>query len=348
MSNAPMLSIIVPMFNEADVLTAFFERLQASLRAVTPNYEVICLNDGSTDTTLSQLRAFAQQDERIKIINLSRNFGKEIALSAGFDFSSGNAVIPIDADLQDPPEYIPKMVQKWQAGAKVVLARRRDRSSDTWLKRMTARYAYWVFSKLTKPAIPSNVGDFRLLDRVVVEALKQLPERNRFMKGLFSWVGFEAVTIEYDRESRNAGTTSWNYWKLWNFTLDGITSFSSLPLRIWTYLGLSMSMLAFGYFCLILIKTAFYGVDVPGYASLISVMLFFHGILLIGLGVIGEYIGRIFMEVKNRPLYLVAEQIGFESNSERHDPADIESLGADDNAAKTASGLPPQRSVSSL
>lgn len=328
MPNTPMLSIIVPMFNEEDVLSIFFERLQASLRAVTPNYEIICVNDGSTDGTLHKLRAFSEQDARIKFVNLSRNFGKEVALSAGFDFAQGQAVIPIDADLQDPPEYIPKMVQKWQSGAQVVLAKRRDRSSDTALKRWTAKFAYWLFSKLTKPAIPPNVGDFRLLDRVVVDALKQLPERNRFMKGLFSWVGFETVTIEYDRESRSAGTTKWNYWKLWNFTLDGITSFSSLPLRIWTYIGLIMSAFAFTYFSVIMVKTFLFGVDVPGYASLISVMLFFHGLLLIGLGIIGEYIGRIFMEVKNRPLYLVSETAGFENYTSVPDAPEF--AGSDD------------------
>jgi glycosyltransferase involved in cell wall biosynthesis len=308
----PTLSIIVPMYNEEEALDGFFKRVQRVLQTVTPSYEIICVNDGSRDLTLARLRQVAERDERIKVVNLSRNFGKEIALSAGLDHAVGDAVIPIDADLQDPPEVIPLMVAKWRAGAKLVLAKRRDRSTDGWLKRLTASGAYWLFSKLTHPQIPQNVGDFRLMDRAVVNAIKRLPERSRFMKGLFAWIGYEAETVEYDREARFAGETKWNYWKLWNFALDGITSFSSLPLRVWSYLGFGVSLFAMGYLGFTIAKTMIFGLDVPGYASLLSVILFFNGVLLVGIGVIGEYLARIFTEVKARPLYIVSETIGME------------------------------------
>jgi len=312
----PTLSVVVPMYNEEESMETFFSRTQRTLQTVTHSYEIICVNDGSRDKTLAQLRARSEQDARIRVVNLSRNFGKEIALSAGLDHASGDAVIPIDADLQDPPEIIPLMMAKWRGGAKLVLAKRRNRATDTWLKRITANGAYWAFSKLTHPRIPQNVGDFRLMDREVVDSIKSLPERSRFMKGLFAWIGYEAEIVEYDREARTAGETKWNYWKLWNFALDGITSFSSLPLRIWSYLGFGVSLLALGYLGFILTKSVFFGLDVPGYASLMSVTLFFNGILLIGVGVIGEYLSRIFTEVKARPLYIVAEKIGFEQKAQ--------------------------------
>jgi glycosyltransferase involved in cell wall biosynthesis len=307
------------MYNEEEALDGFFGRLQRALQTVTPSYEIVCVNDGSRDLTLARLRQAAERDDRIKVVNLSRNFGKEIALSAGLDHASGDAVIPIDADLQDPPEVIPLMVAKWRAGAKLVLAKRRDRSSDGWLKRVTANGAYWLFSKLTHPRIPQNVGDFRLMDRVVVNAIKRLPERSRFMKGLFAWIGYEADIVEYDREARSAGETKWNYWKLWNFALDGITSFSSLPLRVWSYIGFGVSLLAMAYLGVIISKSLIFGLDVPGYASLMSVILFFNGISLIGIGVIGEYLARIFTEVKARPLYIVSETIGIETIAENGD-----------------------------
>lgn len=317
----PTLSIVVPMYNEEESMETFFKRTQRALQTVTQSYEIICVNDGSRDRTLAQLRAYAERDTRIRVVNLSRNFGKEIALSAGLDHAAGDAVIPIDADLQDPPEVIPLMLAKWRGGAKLVLAKRRDRSTDTWLKRITANGAYWAFSKLTHPKIPQNVGDFRLMDRDVVDAIKRLPERSRFMKGLFAWIGYDAETVEYDREVRSAGETKWNYWKLWNFTLDGITSFSSLPLRVWSYLGFGVSFLAMGYLAFILTKSVVFGLDIPGYASLMSVTLFFNGILLIGVGVIGEYLSRIFTEVKARPLYIVSEKIGFEQEAQSGVPA---------------------------
>ena len=318
----PTLSLVVPMYNEEEALDGFFNRLQRVLSTVTPSYEIICVNDGSRDLTFARLRQVAERDDRIKIVNLSRNFGKEIALSAGLDHATGDAVIPIDADLQDPPEVIPLMVAKWRAGAKLVLAKRRDRSSDGWLKRLTANGAYWLFSKLTHPRIPQNVGDFRLMDRDVVNAIKRLPERSRFMKGLFAWIGYEAELVEYDREARSAGETKWNYWKLWNFALDGITSFSSLPLRIWSYLGFGVSLIAMAYLGFTIAKTVIFGLDVPGYASLMSVILFFNGVLLIGIGVIGEYLARIFTEVKARPLYIVSETIGIDTSARSDETPD--------------------------
>lgn len=320
----PTLSIIVPMYNEEEAMDGFFKRVQRVLQTVTPSYEIICVNDGSRDLTLARLRQAAERDERIKVVNLSRNFGKEIALSAGLDHATGDAVIPIDADLQDPPEVIPLMIAKWRAGAKLVLAKRRDRSSDSWLKRVTANGAYWLFSKLTHPRIPQNVGDFRLMDRDVVNAIKRLPERSRFMKGLFAWIGYEAETVEYDREARSAGETKWNYWKLWNFALDGITSFSSLPLRVWSYLGFGVSLFAMAYLAFTVAKTVIFGLDVPGYASLMSVILFFNGVLLVGIGVIGEYLARIFTEVKARPLYIVSETIGIESSAATRDAPEFQ------------------------
>lgn len=318
----PTLSIVVPMYNEEEAMAHFFKRVQTVLKTVTEAYEIICVNDGSQDLTLARLREWAETDARIKVVNLSRNFGKEIALSAGLDHAVGKAVVPIDADLQDPPEVIPLMLAKWRAGAKLVLAKRRDRSSDGWLKRATANGAYWLFSKLSRPQIPQNVGDFRLMDRVVVDAIKRLPERSRFMKGLFAWVGYEAEIVEYDREARSAGETKWNYWKLWNFALDGITSFSSLPLRIWSYLGFGVSIFAMGYLAWTVAKTLIFGLDVPGYASLMSVILFFNGISLIGIGVLGEYLGRIFTEVKARPLYIVSETIGLDSAAQLNSTVD--------------------------
>ncbi|MDJ0920303.1 MAG: glycosyltransferase family 2 protein [Henriciella sp.] len=313
----PTLSIVVPMYNEEAMLHLFFKRMSAVLSTITPSYEIICVNDGSRDDTLGRLRFFAQQDERIKIVNLSRNFGKETALSAGLDYASGDAVIPMDADLQDPPEVIAQLIAKWRAGAKVVLAVRADRSSDSWLKRVTANGAYSIFSRLSEPRIPRNAGDFRLMDRVVVDAIKRLPERSRFMKGLFAWVGYETEVVEYVREERAAGETKWNYWKLWNFALEGITSFSSLPLRVWSYVGFAVSLGAMLFGGWTVAKTLIFGIDVPGYASLMSVMLFFNGIMLIGIGVLGEYMARIFTEVKARPLYIVAETVGFDEAVDR-------------------------------
>lgn len=308
------LSLVVPMHNEAEVCGIFFERILPILQDVTENYEIICVNDGSQDDTLSILTAFHLRNPRIKIVSLTRNFGKETALTAGIDHASGDAVIPIDADLQDPPELIPDLVARWQQGFDAVIAVRRDRRSDGIMKRATANAFYRVIGKLSEVPIPHNAGDFRLLDRTVINALKRLPERGRFMKGLYAWVGFNSTTVEYTRPSRAAGKSKWKFWGLWNFALDGIFSFTTLPLRIWTYIGLGTAVFAGLYGLFIIVDTAIYGIDVPGYASLIVLLLFFSGMNMIGLGVLGEYVGRIFSEVKQRPLYLVDSLTGLETN----------------------------------
>jgi glycosyltransferase involved in cell wall biosynthesis len=257
------------------------------------------------------LRKCAEADARIKVIDLSRNFGKDIALSAGLDHARGDAIVPIDVDLQDPPELIPEMLGLWQEGHEVVLAIRGDRSSDTHTKRITAGLFYRLMSWFGDITIPAHAGDFRLMDRSVVDALKRLPERTRFMKGLFAWLGFRQTAIYYTRPPRAVGYTKWKPWKLWNYALDGVVSFTTLPLRIWTYLGFLVALFSLGYLVVIVLRTLMLGVDVPGYASILSVVLLFSGFNMIGLGLLGEYIGRIFVEVKQRPLYLIRETIGF-------------------------------------
>lgn len=306
------LSIVVPVYNEALNIDRFFQRLNTVLDSLSMHYEIICVNDGSTDGTLERLIGYHQCNPLTKILSLSRNFGKEIALSAGIDYAQGKAVIPIDADLQDPPELIKELIGKWREGFDVVYATRRTRQDESWVKRMTANLFYRTVNYLTEIPIPHNTGDFRLLDRRVVDLLSKLPERTRFMKGLFSWVGFKQTAILYDREGRHAGKTKWNYWGLWNFAIDGITSFSSLPLRVWSYIGLVISLAAFIYAVILIFRTLVAGVDVPGYASLMVVILFLGGIQLIGLGIIGEYLGRVYNEVKERPLYLVRDCYGFD------------------------------------
>ena len=299
------LSLVVPMYNEEKGIEAFFGRVIPILDSVTNSYEIVCVNDGSSDRTLDLLLQARERNPRIKALDLSRNFGKEAALSAGLDYARGNAVIPIDADLQDPPEVIPEFVAAWRDGYEVVLGRRADRSSDSLAKRLTAALYYNVHNLVSEVPVPENVGDFRLMDRKVVEAIKLLPERRRFMKGLFAWLGFKAKTIVYRRDIRSAGKSKFSGWRLWNLAIEGITSFSTVPLRIWTYLGLVIASLAFVYGLFIIIQTLIYGISVPGYASLITIVLFLGGIQLLGLGVIGEYLGRVYTESKQRPIYVV-------------------------------------------
>lgn len=306
-----MLSLVVPMYNEAEVLPHFFSRVWPILDSLECDYEILCVNDGSSDETLTLLQTERESDPRVKIIDLSRNFGKELALTAGIDHAIGDAVIPIDADLQDPPEIIPEMVRKWQEGYEVVLGVREDRSSDTFLKRSSANWFYKAMGKLGEVAIPANAGDFRLMDRQVVDSLKLIRERSRFMKGVFAWVGYKTTAVSFSRDKRAAGETSWKYWKLWNFALEGIISFSSLPLKIWSYVGVLTSLGALFFMTFVILRTLFVGVETPGYASMMAVLLFFFGIILICLGVIGEYLGRIFLEVKQRPLYLIRKSYGF-------------------------------------
>mgnify|MGYP001801694443 CR=1 FL=1 len=327
-SDTPDLSLIVPMYNEEESCQRFFETVVPVLTSLTEKYEIICINDGSRDDTFAVLQTCRAANDRIKLINLSRNFGKEAALTAGLDMARGKAVIPIDADLQDPPELIVDMHKAWQEGAQVVLARRIDRSSDTIFKRLSARYFYSLFTKLSKPGIPADVGDFRLMDRVVVEAMKKLPERSRFMIGLFAWVGYRQVTIDYVRPERAAGETSFNFTKLWNFALDGIFSFSAIPLKIWSYFGVGVSILSVIYMSYLIMQTIITGVDVPGYASTLSVILFFNGIMMLSLGAIGEYVARIFVEVKQRPLYLINELEGFDQTvASEPQPSPRQSVG---------------------
>lgn len=311
MNQIPDLSIVTPMYNEETNIDYFFERLESVLYSLRVSYEIICINDGSRDNTLNCLVNHHYRNPAVKVLNLSRNFGKEIAMTAGIDYASGLAVIPIDADLQDPPELIGQLLEKWREGYDVVYATRTTRAGETWLKKVTAKVFYQTLEKVSKVPVPRNTGDFRLMDRRVVDALKRLPERNRFMKGLFSWVGFKQTSITFSRDKRHQGKTAWNYWKLWNFALDGLTSFSAAPLKIWSYAGLGLSGLAFLYGTFLVIRTLILGVDVPGYASLMAVVLFLGGVQLISMGIIGEYLGRIFEEVKGRPIYLLRDTYGF-------------------------------------
>lgn len=308
----PDLSIIVPVYNEEASVDLFFTRIEPVLAQTGLTYEIICVNDGSQDATLDRLVARREIDPAVKILDLSRNFGKEAALTAGLDCCAGAAAIPIDVDLQDPPELILRFVEKWREGYEVVYGIRVSRDADGLLKKATASGFYRLHNRLSQLQLPRNAGDFRLLDRRVVDALKQLPERNRFMKGLFTWVGFRQIGIHYERPGRARGTSSWNYWRLWNFALDGITAFSTLPLRVWSYVGGIVSLLAFLYASFLIVRTLIFGVDLPGYASLMVVILFMGGIQLISLGVIGEYLARLFQEVKQRPVYLVRAAYGWE------------------------------------
>lgn len=278
---------------------------------------MICINDGSKDDTLLQLIALHQRDSRIQIIDLSRNFGKEAALTAGLDAARGDAAIPLDADLQDPPEVIPELIKHWKEGFDVVNAVRLSRDGESWLKRASAHFFYRVINRMSEVDIPADTGDFRLLSRPVLDALQSLPERRRFMKGLFAWVGFRSTNIYYHRAPRHGGKTTWNYWKLWNFAVEGITSFSQVPLQMAAYLGFLVSLLAFLYAIWLVISTLVYGNPVKGYPSMMVTLLFLGGVQLMALGVIGEYLGRIYEESKHRPIYLV-RQI-WQRHTQHHD-----------------------------
>ena len=307
-SSKKLISIICPCYNESKTVGLFIDSINKTMKNADADYEIIFINDGSTDDTLNCLTQLKQLHPTIRIIDLSRNFGKEVALTAGLDHAKGDALIPIDVDLQDPPELILEMLNKWQEGYDVVLAKRVDRSADSIAKRKTADWFYQLHNKISHIKIPQNVGDFRLIDRKVADALKQLPERQRFMKGLFAWVGFNTTEIEYTRPERIAGDTKFNTLKLLNLAVEGITSFSNAPLRIWSFLGILLSSFSFLYGLFIILRTLFFGIDTPGYASLLTVILFFSGIQMLGLGVLGEYIGKIHTETKLRPLYIIKEE----------------------------------------
>ncbi|BDA79152.1 glycosyl transferase [Leptospira kobayashii] len=314
-SSLPQISVIAPFYNEETGAKEFFLRVESVLSKLPYSYEIIAINDGSRDNTFPILLSEQKRNPKIKLLNFSRNFGKEAALSAGLAYSSGDMIIPIDSDLQDPPEIIPDMIQKWKEGYEVIYAKRKERAGETWFKKLTANFFYKSISYMSDVDIPRDVGDFRLIDRKVVDAINSLGERNRFMKGIFAWVGFKHTFIEYDRDARFEGNTKWNYWKLWNFALDGILMFSTIPLKIWSYIGFAVSGFAFFYLIFRIVRVLIRGIDVPGYDSTIVIVLFLGGIQLIGIGVLGEYIARVFHEVKQRPVYLVSETIGFKTDS---------------------------------
>ena len=304
-----LVTLVAPFYNEALGTAEFFRRVeQVALALPAYRLEIVAVNDGSRDDTWKELLKAREQYPNVHLVDLSRNFGKEAALTAGLDRATGDAVIPIDSDLQHPPELILEMLAQWEAGAEVVLARRQDRQTDGPVQKLMATLFYRFHNVISNVHVPPGVGDFRLMDKRVVHALRQLPENHRFMKGLFAWVGFRTVTVLYSPAERAQGSSSFNLWKLWNFALEGITSFSTAPLRIWSYVGAGVSALALVYGSLIVIKTLMYGTDVPGYASIMAATLFLGGIQLIGIGVMGEYIGRIYNEVKRRPVYLVREE----------------------------------------
>lgn len=300
------VSLVVPVFNEAQAIGLFLARIdQVFARETDVSLELIFVNDGSSDSTLELLLEHQKTDSRIRIVDLSRNFGKEAALTAGLEAATGQVVVPIDVDLQDPPEVIVQMIAKWREGFEVVLGHRVSRHSDTWAKKTSASWFYRLHNKISDQPLPENVGDFRLMDRCVVDALHSLPESRRFMKGLFAWVGFRTTHIDYERDERVAGESKFNGWRLWNFALEGITSFSTEPLKIWTYMGLFVSVISFAFAMFIVVRTMFTGVDVPGYASLMVAVTFLGGLQLIGIGVLGEYLGRTYIESKRRPVFLV-------------------------------------------
>ena len=304
------LSLVVPVFNEEAMLPLFHQTVRESELLAPYDVEIVLVNDGSTDATSDIAHQLAEQDEKVVLVDFSRNFGKEPALFAGLSYATGDAIIPMDVDLQDPIDVIPALIERWQNGADVVLAKRVDRQQDSYLKRLSAEWFYRFLNSISTPKIEPNVGDFRLMSRSVVEAILRMPERNLFMKGVLSWVGYKTEVVSYERAARAAGSTKFNGWKLWNLAVEGITSFSTVPLRIWTYLGLGVALLSFAYAGWLILGKVLWGNPVPGYPSLMTAILFLGGVQLIGIGVLGEYIGRIYLEVKQRPRYVVKQVTG--------------------------------------
>jgi polyisoprenyl-phosphate glycosyltransferase len=310
---SPLISIIVPVKDEQDGIAPFVARVSPILEGIAGKaWEILFIDDGSEDATLAAIGLAYSHDKRVRAASLSRNFGKEAALSAGLDLARGAAIVPMDVDLQDPPEVLVDMVAKWRAGADVVYGVRSNRLSDSLPKRLTADLYYRAHNWLSHDKIPEHAGDFRLLDRKVVDVIKRMPERNRFMKGLFAWSGFKQDSVAYERVERELGTSKFRYWKLWTLALDGITSSSTVPLRVWSYIGGIVALIAFGYALFLMIHTLVSGVDTPGYASMMTAILFFGGLQLISLGVLGEYVGRILTEAKGRPIYVIRETIGMD------------------------------------
>ena len=322
------LTLIVPVFNEEKAIPRFLEEVSHRLQGLDAKIEILFVDDGSNDRTFAVILDAAAKDARVRYIKLSRNFGKEVALTAGLEMARGDAVVPMDVDLQDPPELILEFVRLWRQGYKTVYGARRRRDTDSFMKRITAGGFYRVFNAVADMQIPEDAGDFRLIDREVVEVIRQLPERNRFMKGIFSWAGFSTIGVPYDRPAREVGQTSFNYRKLFRFAMDGITSFSTLPLRVWSAFGAVMALVSLGYMLFLVVRTLVFGVDWPGYASLMSAVLFFGSVQLISVGVLGEYIGRIYFETKRRPLYVVeASNLGVAAVSARVGAADPSGSG---------------------
>ncbi len=309
MDQRQLISIVVPAFNEEAVLPQFHQTISEVLSEQPFDFEIVYINDGSSDNTLGIINELRQADKQVTLIDLSRNFGKEIALTAGLQKAAGDAVIVIDADLQDPPELIPDLIREWQNGYDVVYAQRTHRKGESLFKRTTAHFFYRIIQRISKIAIPEDTGDFRILSRRAVNALNTFGEQHRFMKGLFAWIGYSQKAVHYQRDPRHAGETKWNYWKLWNFALDGITSFTTAPLKISTYLGLFTAASAFVYGIYMVIETLIYGNPVPGYPSLIVIILILGGVQLVAIGILGEYLGRIFNETKRRPLYFINEYL---------------------------------------
>lgn len=310
------VSLIVPVYNEEDAIDSFYEHIQTILTRTDYEFEVLFVDDGSTDGTFACLERLHKRDPRVRAVEFSRNYGKEHALAAGLKLARGDAAIPMDVDLQDPPEVVHAFLAKWEEGCDTVIGVRRRRATDSLAKRVSASLFYRFYNLVCGKHLVSNAGDFRLLDRKCITALNALTERVRFTKGLYAWIGFRQACVEYDRPPRVRGTSKWSGWKLWNLALDGITSFSSLPLRIWSYLGGCLALLGFAYALWLVLRTLVQGVDVPGYASLMVVTLCLGGLILLSLGIIGEYLGRIFEEIKGRPLYIVRSRLGFEETDE--------------------------------
>jgi glycosyltransferase involved in cell wall biosynthesis len=301
----PLVSVVVPFHDEQDNVLALHTRLCGVLDGAGLTWELVCVNDGSRDGTLAALVDLAREDARVRVYDLSRNFGKEAALTAGLDQARGSVAIPFDADLQDPPELIPALITTWREGFDVVNAVREAREGEGWLKQSSAHWFYRVMNRLSVIEIPRDTGDFRLLSRTALEALRQMPERRRFMKGMFVWVGFRTASVTYRRAGRQAGRTSWTYWRLWNFALEGITSFSQVPLRIASYIGLAVALVSLLYALFLIVRTLIIGNPVSGYPSLMVAILFLGGMQLVALGVIGEYVGRVYEETKQRPIYII-------------------------------------------
>ncbi|MCY7281695.1 MAG: glycosyltransferase family 2 protein [Sphingomonas bacterium] len=312
-----VLTIVVPVKDEEQAIAPFVSRVVDVLGKLddpaASSFEILFIDDGSSDGTMAEIRRACAAAPRIRALSLSRNFGKEAALSAGLDHANGSAVVPLDVDLQDPPEALGEMIAKWREGYEIVYGVRSNRQSDSLPKRLTADLYYRAHNVLSQDKIPEHAGDFRLLDRVVVDVIRAMPERTRFMKGLFAWAGFRQASVSYIRDERTVGTTKFRYWRLWTLALDGITSASTVPLRIWSYLGGLVALFAMGFAIFITVRTIISGTEVPGYASLMVAILFLGGLQLLSLGVLGEYVGRIMVETKHRPLYVIRESIGGET-----------------------------------